>query len=1058
MSSKKGGITKKHLLLAKLVTGKKAPCVFCQRNVDDEIIYGKLYAIGDIQCHYFCVLLSCCLIQKGNDEDGLFGFLYPDIIAEVERSKKHKCSYCGRDGATLGCSVSQCRKQFHLPCGRERDAVSLFYGNYKTFCNKHAPKQKITDEIMAKVKLRSLSQRKMKQLKNQEMTKQNLLDTTTSCENENKMVQHEEQKEEMEAVCVICYETVDGYPTLRTFWPPCCARDAWFHRSCLQRMALSAGMHYLKCPLCNEKEIFYKAVLSQGYYVPDRDAAWELEQNAFSEIYERPVSCAAPECLCPMGRDHDADSGAWDIKLCVLCGSAGAHEQCRQRQDSSRYVCAVCAPVAPQDIDTLADCLETVVLQAEPQEPEVRRGVPMPSRMSLRRTKQRTLASERASSSNIERNAVANKTEKEEADSDDSVKDPDYEAQPTKHAEYSSDTAEEQNITTNYTNISDDHNLLTSNMVSINIENYEEPLSSTNEHAIVFNDPGVIENSELSAIENVSNENAASPIVYNSSPTKTGKKRRLNEANWKVNVAKRLRNSGHTQNEGDSVHPQIEREVKRQLRSGPMYTPDAFIGAIKAARNKSEPFHVNEMCFDDFFDWKSICTQMNFAIMKDEDNNTVKLAGLKMIKVQSSDPDAIFFKESYAEELFKKAIGDEIPKSDITASRLELNLKPPKKPPRGILEPLNMLKDIENILISPLKIFEQGLYERISKVGIKELKLDSNQLIEQMRQRFKKPRPLVEKKKIINDILESIFESLHKDKTKTKEPIKEWNSPKKCSDSEIETIEKILIENNNPTTEQNKVDFEGIDTNENPPIVLNKETLNLIEDNAMLVDSGDVQDIGKEIERDSERKETDNSSNSTFHLPPEFIAEESSNESLAIVDTPKKFKPVHIQKDSSMEISKNNETVNIDVVKLEETETKSDFINSLDIKSPFKANKCAFKFSPLDKEVLQSNKLDIDVECFKNHYLNEIDKDFKCTFNHQHVENEKADGKLTTAIDFAMNAYKTERKQRAAVKRKILEQEAVAKKRRRVSPKKNVHIKCNLKLKSDVRLKKLEPT
>ncbi|CAG4981571.1 unnamed protein product [Parnassius apollo] len=45
--------------------------------------------------------------------------------------------------------------------------------------------------------------------------------------------------------------------------------------------------------------------------------------------------------------------------------------------------------------------------------------------------------------------------------------------------------------------------------------------------------------------------------------------------------------------------------------------------------------------------------------MKDEDNNTVKLAGLKMIKVQSSDPDAIFFKESYADELFKKAIGGE---------------------------------------------------------------------------------------------------------------------------------------------------------------------------------------------------------------------------------------------------------------------------------------------------------------------------------------------------------------------------------------------------------------
>lgn len=57
-----------------------------------------------------------------------------------------------------------------------------------------------------------------------------------------------------------------------------------------------------------------------------------------------------------------------------------------------------------------------------------------------------------------------------------------------------------------------------------------------------------------------------------------------------------------------------------------------------------------------FFYWKSICTQMNFTITKNKDSNTVTLAGLKMIKVQRSDPDAIFFKESYADKLFKKAI------------------------------------------------------------------------------------------------------------------------------------------------------------------------------------------------------------------------------------------------------------------------------------------------------------------------------------------------------------------------------------------------------------------
>lgn len=48
--------SKHNELVAKLVTGVKAPCVFCSREVDDEVMYGKLYSIGDIQCHYFCVV------------------------------------------------------------------------------------------------------------------------------------------------------------------------------------------------------------------------------------------------------------------------------------------------------------------------------------------------------------------------------------------------------------------------------------------------------------------------------------------------------------------------------------------------------------------------------------------------------------------------------------------------------------------------------------------------------------------------------------------------------------------------------------------------------------------------------------------------------------------------------------------------------------------------------------------------------------------------------------------------------------------------------------------
>ncbi|KAJ2942387.1 hypothetical protein O0L34_g15991 [Tuta absoluta] len=296
MATKKIVPKAKNKLLATLVTGKREPCAFCKRDTDDEAIFGKLYAIGDIHVHYFCALLSCCLVQKGKDTEGLFGFLYPDIVAEVERSKKHKCSYCGMGGASLGCSVSACRKQFHLPCGREKKAVSLFFGNYKSFCQLHAPRQKIPEHIMTKARIR------MKQAKGALRPQNNKRLPDGSADKS-----LEEQDDSM--VCVICYELVEAYPCCNSFWPPCCARDAWFHSTCLQAMALSAGMHYLKCPLCNDKERFLDAVVSQGYYVPDRDAAWELETNAFREIYERAHPCSANTCSCPEGRSHDTEAG-----------------------------------------------------------------------------------------------------------------------------------------------------------------------------------------------------------------------------------------------------------------------------------------------------------------------------------------------------------------------------------------------------------------------------------------------------------------------------------------------------------------------------------------------------------------------------------------------------------------------------------------------------------------------------------------------------------------------------------------------------------------------------
>nr|XP_026483164.1 uncharacterized protein LOC113391417 [Vanessa tameamea] len=644
------------------IADKQAPCAFCQRMVDEETTYGKLYRIGDIHCHYFCVLLSCCLIQRGKDEDGLFGFLYPDILAEIERSKKHKCSYCSRDGATLGCSVSQCRKQFHLPCGREKQAVSLFYGNYKSFCKDHAPKQKIADAVMAKARVRMSIHNKLKREKRQNSKKINKkISSDTECQ------------ETVESVCVICYESVDGFPTNQTFWPPCCGRDAWLHRSCLERMALSAGVHYLKCPLCNDKDHFYKAVLDQGYYIPDRDAAWELEQNAFSDIYERTVVCSVEDCKCPMGREYDADSGAWDISLCVLCGGAGAHAQCGR----APRVCAACAPARPSPRALHALARVPLPSQSGGNTQRRRFGPVMPSRMSLRRTKARS-------------------------------------------------------------------------------------------------------------------------TLYNSST------------------------SNSMRGDGD--------------------------------------------------------------------------------------------------------------KSVTEVSRQELNLKSP----RGRISEHSPLKSVENKLSSPLKLLNRDLYDKLNE---KSLVLDQN-VLEEVRHKFKRPKPLVVKKKIINEILERFINNISKESTKTKELIREWNSPKKLHDGE-RTLEEVM-----PDISKTEV---------TEPDITSTETKD---------------ESSREVEVNENSLAEDDDSNSTFQLPSEFIADYNSDQSLPIIDTPRKLKKINIENDS-IEISENDQIINIDLIK---TENDGCLKN---VSIPEKTEKYAFKFSTFDKEVLEKNNLDIDIETFKNQYLSEVDRQFK---------------------------------------------------------------------------------
>lgn len=111
---------------------------------------------------------------------------------------------------------------------------------------------------------------------------------------------------------------------------------------------------------------------------------------------------------------------------------------------------------------------------------------------------------------------------------------------------------------------------------------------------------------------------------------------------------------GHTQNEGDSAHSLIERQINRLRKGGPIFVPETLITAIRSAKKTGQPFTVHEMQYDDFKNVKSLATQMGAINVKD-----LKLSDAKVLRFEKQSPTSMSMKHSYNEqfktvELIKK--------------------------------------------------------------------------------------------------------------------------------------------------------------------------------------------------------------------------------------------------------------------------------------------------------------------------------------------------------------------------------------------------------------------
>ncbi|CAG9769320.1 unnamed protein product [Ceutorhynchus assimilis] len=73
-------------------------------------------------------------------------------------------------------------------------------------------------------------------------------------------------------------------------------------------------------------------------------------------------------------------------------------------------------------------------------------------------------------------------------------------------------------------------------------------------------------------------------------------------------------------NEGDNVHSVIEKQIRRHLKSGPIYVPEQYATLIRTAKKNGPPYRVHELTFEDFFDLKILQEELgsNFNMNTDK--------------------------------------------------------------------------------------------------------------------------------------------------------------------------------------------------------------------------------------------------------------------------------------------------------------------------------------------------------------------------------------------------------------------------------------------------------
>lgn len=290
--------------------GTEDRCILCRKG--PNVALGEFLKTTKYGFHYVCLLLAPALYQKEKEDNGYYGFIVKDIIREEKRINKQRCSYCRLPHANLSCVIKKCPRSFHVDCGLQ-NGCQYRMTDFQTYCTQHRELEKETIH----------------------------------------MEQH---------LCAICSDTMGPFHYNESINASCCT-ESWYHRNCMAVFADRAG-YFFKCPLCNNKEEFRNKVMEQGIFVPERDAAWELEPNAFADHHVRPNECVAEKCQCTRGRKYAPKEGTvWRMIYCQVCGGKSIHEPCLRGSD---FICDECAQMGANC--TSNGCQDLSQESVDPQE------------------------------------------------------------------------------------------------------------------------------------------------------------------------------------------------------------------------------------------------------------------------------------------------------------------------------------------------------------------------------------------------------------------------------------------------------------------------------------------------------------------------------------------------------------------------------------------------------------------------------------------------------------------------------------------------------------------